>query len=83
MTLKMRKEANLEASDASDEDDIVELPRPREDFEEWARPIEGPMTEEQVNVEELPTKVDCANSSSVNAPMLLAHPGFLSFVSYS
>ena len=73
------REPNLEASDAADEEDIVEWPRPREDIvEEWPLPREGPMTEEQVNVE--PPNVDCANSSSEKAP-LVATAGFLTIKS--
>ena len=53
----------------------MEWPRPSEDIvEEWPLPREGPMTEEQVNVE--PPNVDCANSSSEKAP-LVATAGFL------
>ena len=65
---------NLEASDAADEEDIVECPRPKEEMVELPGRIEGPMTEEQVNVE--PPKDDCANSSSEKAP-LVAAAGFL------
>jgi len=64
----------LEASDAADEEDIVECPRPKEEMVELALRIEGPMTEEQVNVD--PPKDDCVNSSSEKAP-LAAAAGFL------
>ena len=54
---------NLEASDA---EDIVECPRPRE----------GPITEEHVKVE--PAEDDCVKSSSERAAVV-ADPGFLCF----
>ena len=61
---------NLEASDAVDEEEMVDWPRPREDLGR-----EGPMTDEQVNVE--PVKVESANSSWEKAVLALAAAAFL------